>query len=151
MTSMQWYHFPISVFVLIFLFSYILAFLISSDVWFHKMKVCSEYYEAYEPPPPDARNDFMKNVVLPKLEHKDVKLSCEVRLKKTKDKNKDQLLLELYDDLQFESKQLGPRTQKKIRALEKYDLVIDAQGLIKSAIVTRIISAKKYIGFGKHV
>jgi len=38
---------------------------------------------------------------------------------------------------------------KKIRALGEYDLVIDAQGLIKSAIVTRIISAKKYIGFGK--
>jgi heptosyltransferase-1 len=38
---------------------------------------------------------------------------------------------------------------KKIRALEKYDLVIDAQGLIKSAIVTRMVSAKKHIGFGK--
>ena len=38
---------------------------------------------------------------------------------------------------------------KKIRALGEYDLVIDAQGLIKSAIVTRIISAKKYAGFGK--
>lgn len=109
-------YFRLCSYFLIFLYT---CFLISSDVWFHKMKVCSEYYEAYEPPPPDARNDFMKNVVLPKLEHKDVKLSCEVRLKKTKDKNKDQLLLELYDDLQFESKQLGPRTQKKIRALEK--------------------------------
>jgi len=38
---------------------------------------------------------------------------------------------------------------KKIRALEKYDLVIDAQGLIKSAIVSRMVSAKKHIGFGK--
>jgi len=38
---------------------------------------------------------------------------------------------------------------KKIRKLGKYDLVIDAQGLIKSAIVTRVIRAKKYIGFGK--
>jgi len=38
---------------------------------------------------------------------------------------------------------------KKIRVLGEYDLVVDAQGLIKSAIVTRIISAKKYAGFGK--
>ena len=38
---------------------------------------------------------------------------------------------------------------KKVRALGEYDLVVDAQGLIKSAIVTRMISAKKYIGFGK--
>ena len=37
----------------------------------------------------------------------------------------------------------------KIRKLEKYDLVIDAQGLIKSAIVTKIIRAKKNIGFAK--
>jgi len=37
----------------------------------------------------------------------------------------------------------------KIRALGKYDLVVDAQGLIKSAIVARMISAKKYIGFEK--
>ena len=89
------------------------------------MKVCSEYYEVYEPPPPDSRNDFMKNVVLKKIEHKHVKLSAEVRLKKTKDKNKDKLLLELYDDLQFETKQLGPRTQKKIRALEKQIIEFD--------------------------
>jgi len=38
---------------------------------------------------------------------------------------------------------------KKIRALEKYDLVIDAQGLIKSAIVAKLISTKKNIGFDK--
>jgi heptosyltransferase-1 len=38
---------------------------------------------------------------------------------------------------------------KKIRALEKYDFVIDVQGLIKSAIVSRMVSAKKHIGFGK--
>ena len=37
----------------------------------------------------------------------------------------------------------------KVRASGEYDLVVDAQGLIKSAIVTRMISAKKYIGFGK--
>jgi len=41
------------------------------------------------------------------------------------------------------------RELKKLRVLEKYDLVIDAQGLIKSAIVARMIRAKKYIGFGK--
>ena len=37
----------------------------------------------------------------------------------------------------------------KIRVLGKYDLVIDAQGLIKSAIVSKMISAKKNIGFEK--
>ncbi len=37
----------------------------------------------------------------------------------------------------------------KLRILEKYDLVVDAQGLIKSAIVSRMINAKKYTGFGK--
>jgi len=88
------------------------------DVWFQKMKVCAEYFGVYEPPPPDSRNDFMKNVVLKKLDHKHVKLSLEVRLKRTKDKNKQQLLLELYDDLRYEEKSIGARTQKKIRALE---------------------------------
>ena len=38
---------------------------------------------------------------------------------------------------------------KKIRASGEYDLVVDAQGLIKSAIVTRMINATKYVGFGK--
>jgi len=37
----------------------------------------------------------------------------------------------------------------KVRASGEYDLVVDAQGLIKSAIVARMISAKKYVGFGK--
>ena len=96
------------------------------DVWFQKMKACAEYYEVYEPPPPDSRNDFMKNVILMKIDHKVVKLSMEVRLKRTKDKNKDQLLLDLYTDMQFESKVLGSRTQKKIRALEKQILEFEA-------------------------
>ena len=96
------------------------------DVWFQKMKACAEYYEVYEPPPPDSRNDFMKNVILMKIDHKVVKLSMEVRLKRTKDKNKDQLLLDLYTDMEFESKVLGSRTQKKIRALEKQILEFEA-------------------------
>ena len=90
-----------------------------AEIWFMKMKRCSEYFEVYEPPPPDSRNDYMKNVVLKKIDFNAVKLSLEVRLKKTKDKNKDQLLLMLYDDLEFEVKEIGSRTQKKIRALEK--------------------------------
>ena len=35
----------------------------------------------------------------------------------------------------------------KIRVLEKYDLVIDAQGLIKSAIVAKLIPSKITVGF----
>ena len=42
---------------------------------------------------------------------------------------------------------------KEVRELRKighYDLVIDMQGLIKSAIVTKLISSKKTIGFDKN-
>ena len=35
----------------------------------------------------------------------------------------------------------------KIRVLEKYDLVIDAQGLIKSAVVAKLIPSKITVGF----
>lgn len=98
-----------------------------AEIWFHKMKRCSEYFEAYEPPPPDSRNDFMKNVILKKIDHNVVKISLEVRLKKTKDQNKDQLLSTLYDDLEFEAKEIGSRTQKKIRALEKQIIDFDAK------------------------
>lgn len=38
---------------------------------------------------------------------------------------------------------------KKLRALEKYDLVIDLQGLIKSALVARLLGTKRY-GFAKN-
>ena len=38
---------------------------------------------------------------------------------------------------------------KKIRKLKGYDFVIDAQGLLKSAIVAKMISTKKNIGFDK--
>jgi len=37
----------------------------------------------------------------------------------------------------------------KLRKLPKYDIVIDAQGLVKSAIVTRFIPALKRFGFDK--
>ncbi len=37
----------------------------------------------------------------------------------------------------------------KLRKLPKYDVVIDAQGLIKSAIVARLIPARKHFGFDK--
>ncbi len=39
---------------------------------------------------------------------------------------------------------------KKIRQFGKYDLVIDAQGLLKSAIVARFLGAKKIYGFDKN-
>ncbi len=38
----------------------------------------------------------------------------------------------------------------KLRRLPKYDVVIDAQGLIKSAIVARLIPSIKTFGFDKH-
>ena len=38
---------------------------------------------------------------------------------------------------------------KKLRRLKGYDFVIDAQGLLKSAIVAKIISTKKNVGFDK--
>jgi heptosyltransferase-1 len=38
---------------------------------------------------------------------------------------------------------------KKLKSLQKYDLVIDLQGLIKSAVVSKIVG-KKVIGFGKN-
>jgi heptosyltransferase I len=38
---------------------------------------------------------------------------------------------------------------KKLRHLDSYDLVIDLQGLIKSAIISRLIPSKKTIGFDK--
>ena len=38
---------------------------------------------------------------------------------------------------------------KKIRKLKGYDFVIDAQGLIKSAIVAKMISTKQNVGFDK--
>jgi heptosyltransferase I len=38
---------------------------------------------------------------------------------------------------------------KKIRKLKEYDFVIDAQGLLKSAIVAKMISTKQHSGFDK--
>lgn len=39
---------------------------------------------------------------------------------------------------------------KKIKTFGQYDLVIDAQGLVKSAIVAKLLNTKKIIGFDKH-
>jgi len=39
---------------------------------------------------------------------------------------------------------------KKIRNLEKYDVVIDLQGLLKSALITRLIPSKERIGFDRN-
>jgi heptosyltransferase I len=42
------------------------------------------------------------------------------------------------------------REFKKLRKLTPYDVVIDMQGLIKSAIISRIIASNSTIGFDKH-
>ena len=42
------------------------------------------------------------------------------------------------------------RELKKVRRLSSYDLVIDMQGLIKSAIISRIIPSKVTLGFDKN-
>ena len=39
---------------------------------------------------------------------------------------------------------------RKIRKLKGYDFVIDAQGLLKSAIVSKMISTKQNVGFDKN-
>lgn len=39
---------------------------------------------------------------------------------------------------------------KKVRNLMKYDIVIDMQGLLKSAIISRLIPSKVTLGFDKH-
>jgi heptosyltransferase-1 len=39
---------------------------------------------------------------------------------------------------------------KKVRKLDKYDFVIDMQGLLKSAIIARLIPAKIRVGFDKN-
>jgi len=38
---------------------------------------------------------------------------------------------------------------KKLRSLDRYDIVIDMQGLIKSALISKLIPSKKTIGFDK--
>ncbi len=106
------------------------------DLWFLKMKRCAEYFGVYEPPPPDSRKDFMTNVILARIEFNTVQVSLAVRLKKTKDRNKNQLLLALYEDLEFEAREIGTRTQKKIRALEKQ--IIDFEAQRKTARAQRL-------------
>jgi len=41
------------------------------------------------------------------------------------------------------------RSLKNLKLIEKYDVVIDLQGLLKSAVVSRFINSKKVIGFDK--
>ena len=64
--------------------------------------------------------------------HPDVNKTHLINLKKAK---KEKSLIMLYKEI------------KKIRNFGKFDVVIDMQGLIKSAFVSRIISSKKTIGF----
>jgi heptosyltransferase-1 len=67
--------------------------------------------------------------------HPDVNKVHEVRLKNAKKKKSLYLFL----------KELS-----KLRQLKKYDLVFDLQGLVKSAIVSKIIPSKKTLGFDRY-
>jgi heptosyltransferase I len=67
--------------------------------------------------------------------HPDINKVYEVNLRNAK-KNKS--LLSLVDEF------------KKVRTLDTYDLVIDMQGLIKSAIISRLIPSIETIGFDKY-
>jgi heptosyltransferase-1 len=55
----------------------------------------------------------------------------------------------LHDAKKEKSLLLLYRELRKIRKLKGYDFVFDAQGLIKSAIVSKMISSKKIIGFDR--
>ena len=61
----------------------------------------------------------------------------EVHTLKLKKIKKNKSLILLFNEL------------AKLRKLESYDIVIDMQGLIKSAIVSKLITGKKTIGFDK--
>ena len=61
----------------------------------------------------------------------------EVHTLKLKKIKKNKSLILLFNEL------------AKLRKLESYDIVIDMQGLIKSAIVSKLIPGKKTIGFDK--
>ena len=54
-----------------------------------------------------------------------------------KDAKKNKSILTLFKDL------------NKLRHLDLYDLVIDMQGLIKSAIISKLLPSKQIIGFDK--
>ena len=54
-----------------------------------------------------------------------------------KDVKKNKSILTLFKDL------------NKLRHLDLYDLVIDMQGLIKSAIISKLLPSKQIIGFDK--
>lgn len=69
------------------------------------------------------------------LEHNPhIRKICTVNLKKVK---KQRSILQLV------------KTLKKVRKFGQYDLVIDAQGLLKSAIIARLMG-KKVVGFDKY-
>jgi len=65
----------------------------------------------------------------------DINIIHTVNLKKVKQQKSLKLLFKEF---------------KKIRQFGRYDLVIDAQGLIKSAIVAKFIQSKKISGFDKN-
>ena len=69
------------------------------------------------------------------INNPDIDVIHTVNIKKSK-KNKSLTLL--FQEL------------RRLRRLPKYDVVIDVQGLIKSAIVARIIPSDKTFGFDKH-
>jgi heptosyltransferase-1 len=67
--------------------------------------------------------------------HPDINQVHTINIKKV---NKKKLLVNFFKDL------------KKIRAIPPYDLVIDMQGLIKSAIISKLIPSSHTLGFDRY-
>ena len=67
--------------------------------------------------------------------HPDINKVFTVRIRKAKKKKSLNILF---------------KELKKIRRLDSYDLVIDMQGLIKSAFISKLIPSKKTLGFDKN-
>jgi len=68
---------------------------------------------------------------------KDVKYLDSVHILRLSEFKRNKSLLLIFDTIKY------------LRSFPKYDLVIDLQGLIKSALVSRFIPAKEYIGFNR--
>ncbi|KAJ8600173.1 hypothetical protein CTAYLR_001943 [Chrysophaeum taylorii] len=95
------------------------------------------YFDAWKPPPGDVdRAKFYGDVLLPKLEYKDLKQSLEVRGKTPGDRTKRQLVDALHQDFQLEKRVLGERAHRRIRKLEEE--IRDLQRRRRGALVKRL-------------
>jgi alpha-tubulin suppressor-like RCC1 family protein/Ca2+-binding EF-hand superfamily protein len=83
------------------------------------IKVVSKYFDLWEPPPnPATRMIYLTKELLPKMEYDVIKFSLTARGKDMGEKNKIELMEELYEDINIEKKLLGERAHKAIRELE---------------------------------